>query len=173
VNSVFYMVAIWPFMKWSARNKMIRPFGHFVAAYFGEIWAKLAIFYEILTLKLYILTNFLQKFGLFSFLRVWPYLKLLMANFGLFIFFSLATLFFMAKDWIVIIKLLKTSFTDIQFFAFKLGHFTINNFCICSKHVSLPAEKLFVNKELKFYRIGYWTQSYIFFYLNIGTVYFY
>ncbi len=54
------------FLKWFARNKTIWPFLAFLMlkyisyfkTYFGEIWAKLAMFYEISTLKLVILTNF-------------------------------------------------------------------------------------------------------------------
>jgi hypothetical protein len=55
----------------------------YLKAYLGEIWAKLAIFYEILNLKLVILTNFWRKFAF-----LWPFLKLLMAKIGLFIFFG-------------------------------------------------------------------------------------
>jgi len=50
------------------------------------------LFYEILTFNLVILTNLQRKLGLFSFLRIWPFLKVLMANFGLFNFLNLATL---------------------------------------------------------------------------------
>jgi len=57
-------------------------------AYFEEIWAKLAISYEILTLKLVILTNFWRKFGLFSLMRIRSFLKLLMAKFSLFNLFG-------------------------------------------------------------------------------------
>ncbi len=52
--------------------------------------SKSQVFYEILNFHLVILTIFLQEiwplFGLFSFFRIWPFLKLLMAKFGLFNF---------------------------------------------------------------------------------------
>jgi len=67
------IIQIWPFLKRFARNKMIRPFGHFLMlkkivyfkACFSEFWAKIAIFYEILALNLVIFINFLQKIGLY------------------------------------------------------------------------------------------------------------
>jgi len=37
-------------------------------AYFGEIWAKLAIIYESLTLELFILINFKENVGF-----LWPF----------------------------------------------------------------------------------------------------
>jgi len=60
----------------------IKRFGHFLLFYdswkklffeacFGEIWAKLTIYYEILSLNLIILTNFRKKFGLFW--SFWPF----------------------------------------------------------------------------------------------------
>jgi len=92
-----------------ARNKMIRPFGHFWAlifwllkrvvnfnACFGEIWAKLAMFYEKHNLqhlwnsnfKLFYSIFFLKKicplFILFSFLRIWPFWNWLWANLAFF-----------------------------------------------------------------------------------------
>ncbi len=94
--SVWIMVAIWPFLKRFARKKMIWPFfGLFwmlkKIVYFkacsGEIWSKCAIFYDIISLNLVILTNFWRKFGLYL-----AFLKLLMAKFGLFNFFDLANL---------------------------------------------------------------------------------
>jgi len=97
-------VAIWPFKKLFARIKMVWPFGHFLSVDINSIikglfWTNLSkfqIFYEILNLNLVILTNLLKEiwplFGLFSFFRIWPFLKLLMAQFGLFIFLNLAIL---------------------------------------------------------------------------------
>ena len=66
-------VAIWPFLKLFARNKMVWPFGLFwmlkkivhLKACFGIIWAKYTILYEILNFNLVILTNFWRKFGLY------------------------------------------------------------------------------------------------------------
>jgi len=69
-----FMVAIWPFLK---RFASIYLFGYlaffwilkkmvYFKACFGEIWAKLAIFYKILTLSLVILTKFWRKFVLFE-----------------------------------------------------------------------------------------------------------
>jgi len=53
--------------------------------------SKFQAFYEILNFNLAILTIFLRKiwplFGLFSFFRIWPLLKLHMAKFGLLNFF--------------------------------------------------------------------------------------
>jgi len=77
---------------------MIGPFLNvkdivFFEACFRKIRAKLVVFYEFLILNLAILTNFegnlaftLPLFSLYSFLRSWPFLKLLMAKFGLFNF---------------------------------------------------------------------------------------
>jgi len=54
--------------------------------------SKFRTVYEILNFYLVILTKYLKKiwplFGLFSFFRIWPFLKLLMAKFGLFNFFG-------------------------------------------------------------------------------------
>ncbi len=65
-----HSLAIWPFFglfwMWS---KIV-----YFEASFGEIWAKLAIFYEILTLNLVIYANFWGKFGLYlAFYRFWGF----------------------------------------------------------------------------------------------------
>ncbi len=80
-----FMVAIWTF--WN-RLPEIKWFGHFaifglfwminkivnVKAWFGEIWAKLEVFDEILTLNLVISTNFWRKFRLYlDFYHFWGF----------------------------------------------------------------------------------------------------
>ncbi len=73
------MVAIWPFLKWFARKNdfAILPFfGSFwklkKIVYFKAYLSKTCNIYEILTLKLVILTNFWRKFGLYlAFFHFW------------------------------------------------------------------------------------------------------
>ena len=55
---------IWPFWQYLALFWMLKKIVYFEAC-FGEIWAKLAIYYQIHTLNLVILTNFQWKFGLY------------------------------------------------------------------------------------------------------------
>ena len=74
------VLGIWPFFGIVWKLKKIVP------SCYGKIWEKITKFYKIL--KIVVLLKFHQKFGLFSFLRIWPFLKLLMANFGLFSFFG-------------------------------------------------------------------------------------
>jgi len=79
---------------------MIWPFGHFLASFwilketvyfkacFAEIWAEFAIFYKIRTLNHVILINFWKKLISFFIFEYLAFLKLLMAKFGLFIFWT-------------------------------------------------------------------------------------
>ncbi len=98
------MVAIWPFLNGLPERKL---FGHlaifwilkkivYFKACFWEIWAKLAIFYEIIPLNLVILTNLWRKFDLYlaflSSLRIWPFWNCLWPNLAFLIFLDLATL---------------------------------------------------------------------------------
>ncbi len=103
---------------------------------FGKIWAKLQCI--ILTLNLVILTNFLQKLGIylafFSFLRIWLILKLLMDTFGLFIFW-------VWQPWIMVFFVLKIllffSYIKGQLRRAKCGHCCSNsqNFGTCWRQV--------------------------------------
>jgi hypothetical protein len=94
-------VVIWPFFKQFSRNKRIWSFGIFLA--FFQSWRKknfLGIFwqnfnktYNILWYFKIVLIHFGKfsfkiwpLFGLFHHLRIWPFLTLLMAKFGLFYF---------------------------------------------------------------------------------------
>jgi len=92
------------FLKLFARNKIVWPYGHFLAFLyfkdcFGEIWAKLAIFYEILTLDLAIWTHFWGQFGHYL-AFIWPlfifedltFFETAYAQIWPFNFFDLATL---------------------------------------------------------------------------------
>ena len=81
-----HLAIFWPFWK----LKKIVPF----KAYFGKIWAKITILNEILNLDIVILTNFWRKFGLFSFLRIWPFWNCLWPNLAFLIFLDLVTLIF-------------------------------------------------------------------------------
>ncbi len=92
---------IWPFLKQFSRNKMIWPFGLFLAFFNLE---ENSIFLSLFWLNfnksyntLWYFKNFMIYFskfslkiwpllGLFHHLRIWPFLKLLMAKFGLFYF---------------------------------------------------------------------------------------
>jgi len=91
------------FFETVCQNKMLWPFCHFLAflnvdknsIFYGLFWKimnKFWAFYDSLNFNLVILTIFFREiwplFGLFSFLRIWPFLKLLMAKFGLFNFFG-------------------------------------------------------------------------------------
>ena len=87
-------VAIWPLKRPFWKLKKIVPF----KVCFGKMWAKITIFYKILKNVLVISPKFISSkknwplFGLFFIFEKWPFLKLQMANFGLFIFWDLATL---------------------------------------------------------------------------------
>ena len=69
-------LAIWQFLGLFWKLKKIVPCN----ACFGKMWAKVMIFYKILKSVLVILPKFHQKFGLFYFVRVWPFLKLLISK---------------------------------------------------------------------------------------------
>ena len=92
-ETIWSRVAIWPFLKLFARNKMVLPFGHFFGLFrklkkiapfracFGKIWSKITIFYKINSSYFTKISSIIWPlFCLFSFLRIWPFLKLLMAN---------------------------------------------------------------------------------------------
>ncbi len=75
---------VWPFLNVD-KNSIFQGFVLTNLSKFGTV-------YEILNFYLVILTQFLKKiwplFGLFSFFKIWPFLKLLMAKFGLLNFFG-------------------------------------------------------------------------------------
>ncbi len=77
---------------------MVGPFSHFltfcmlkktiyVKTCFGIIWAKLELFYEILTLNIVLLRCFWRKFSQFSFLKIWHFLIIQVSKHDLFIYF--------------------------------------------------------------------------------------
>jgi len=85
------MVAIWPFLKWFAWNKMLWPFWvlkkkTYFEVCLTEIWAKLAIFYEILILNLII--SLILPFFIFeglacfetAYSQIWPFYFLDLAS---------------------------------------------------------------------------------------------
>jgi len=93
------MVAIWPF--WNGLPE-IKIFGHLIIFWpflkikensiylkptFEKSVQNLQYFMKFLLWNLFFLTNFWRKFGLFSFMKIWPFLKLLIAKFSLFKFF--------------------------------------------------------------------------------------
>ena len=86
---------IWPFLKQFSRNKMIWPFFNLEenGIFLGLFWLNFNETSNILwyfKISLTYFGRFSLKiwpiFGLFHHLRIWPFLKLLMAKFGLFYF---------------------------------------------------------------------------------------
>ncbi len=92
---------------------MLKKMVYFKAC-FGEIWAKLAIFYEILTLN----------FAIFAFFifEDFTFLYLLMAKFGLLVFLDMATLWWNTLPWVLkadkkgnLTNILRVYFAEINF----------------------------------------------------------